>query len=297
MNKNTYILGGILIVLILIALLVLQKPGEQSSSNGGNIVFKIDSSSIDKIELKTPASSIVMEKRGAEWFITQPITYKASQENIAQLISQSKAMESKSVITSKPEKFAAFEVNNAGTQVKLFSKGTEQAAFVVGKMGSTYMETYARALSSNDVLLVSGIFSFTFNRPLKEWRDKTIFKTARESINGISYRYGDTTFALSQNNGEWFIGKEKANKSIADDIAAQLSNLRCTDFVDTAVTPAPKTVATISYANVQIQFAFDKPSGKYFVQASNSPQRYVMEPWQANQILKRKKEFLAADKK
>jgi len=297
MNKNTYILGGIFLVLVLLALLVLQKPGEQSSNNTGNIVFKIDSSAIDKIELKTPASSIVMEKRVAEWFITQPIAYKANQENIAQLISQSKAMESKSVITNKPEKFAAFEVNNAGTQVKLSAKGTELAAFVVGKMGSTYMETYARALSSNDVLLVSGVFGFIFNRPVKEWRDKTIFKTAREAINEIAYRYGDTTFVLSLNNGEWSVGSEKADKSIADDIAAQLSNLRCTDFIDTAVMPVPKTVATISYANVQLQFAFDKPSGKYFVQASNSPQRYVMESWSANQILKRKKELFDTAKK
>jgi hypothetical protein len=297
MNKNTYILGGLLIVLVLLALLVLQKPGEQSSGDASKVIFKIDSSAIDKIELKTPALSITLEKRGAEWFVTQPIAYKASHENVAQMLSQVKAMESKGLITNKPEKFAAFEVNNAGTQVRISAKGTEQAAFVLGKMGSTYLEMYARTLSSNDVLLVTGVFGFTFNRPLKEWRDKTIFKTAHESINEIAYRYGDTTFVLSLNNGEWFIGGAKAKKSAVEDIIGQLSNLRCSDFVDTDVTPAPKTIAIISYANVQVQLAFDKPSGKYFVQASNSPQRYVMEPWQANQVLKRKRELLDSEKK
>jgi hypothetical protein len=297
MNKNTYILGGLLIVLIVLALLVLQKPGEQSSSDAGKTVFKIDSSAIDKIELKTLASTITLEKRGAEWFVTQPITYKASQENVAQMLSQAKAMESNGIITNKPEKFAAFEVNSAGTQVKLSAKGAEQAAFVLGKMGSTYLEMYARTLSSNDVLLVTGVFGFTFNRSLKEWRDKTIFKTTRESIHEIAYRYGDTTFVLSFNNGEWFIGGAKAKKSAVGDIVGQLSDLRCSDFVDTAVTPVPKTIAMISYANVQVQWVFDKPSGKYFVQASNSPQRYIMESWQVNQVLKRKKELLDSGKK
>lgn len=292
MNKNTYILGGMLVALILIALLVMQKPGEQSSSESGKVVFKIDSAAIDKIELKSPALSITMEKRGTDWFITQPASYKASAENIAKVISQCKAMESKSIITNKPEKFATFQVNEIGTQVKLSAKGAEQAAFVVGSRGFMYMETYARALSSNDVLLVSGIFPFTFNRPLKEWRDKTIFKTGRETINQIAYQYGDTTFVLSLNNHEWFIGSEKANKLLADDIASQLSDLRCSDFIDTALAATPKPIATILYANVQVQFAFEKASGKYIVQASNSPQRYIMEPWQAQQVLKRKKDFL-----
>jgi hypothetical protein len=297
MNKNTYILGGIFLVLVLIALLVLQKPGEQSSGDASKVVFKIDSNAIDKIELKTPASSVTLEKRGAEWFVTQPLAYKASQENVAQMLSQVKAMESRGVITNKPEKFAAFEVNNAGTQVKLSAKGTEQAAFVLGKMGSTYMEMYARALSSNDVQLVTGVFGFTFSRPVKEWRDKTIFKTAHEAINKIAYQYGDTTFVLSLNNGEWSIGSEKAKKQEVENIIGQLSDLRCSDFADTVMTPAPKTVGIISYANVQIQFAFDKLSGKYIVQASNAPQHYVMESWQAQQVLKRKKELLDITKK
>jgi len=296
MNKNTYILGGVLVALLLIAVLVMQKPGEQSSNDSGKVVFKIDSTAVDKIEIKSPMVSLTMEKRGTEWFITQPATFKANEENIAELISQSKAMESKSIITSKSEKFGAFQVNELGTQVKLSAKGTEQAAFIVGKMGSTYMETYARALSSNDVLLVTGIFGFTFTRPLKEWRDKTIFKTGREAINEIAYRYGDTTFVLSMNNGEWSIGNAKVQQSVVEDVVAQLSNLRCSDFVDTVITPVPKPMATILYASVQVQFAFDKNSGKYIVQAANSPQHYLMESWQASQVLKRKKDFLAVDK-
>jgi hypothetical protein len=51
------------------------------------------------------------------------------------------------------------------------------------------------------------------------------------------------------------------------------------------------------FAGAQLRFSFDKTMNKYDVQSSNSPQWFVLEPWKANPILKRKKEIVESNTK
>jgi hypothetical protein len=296
MKKNTYILIGLFIVLLIAAFLVLQKPGEQSASSASaGLMFTIDSLSVDKMEVKTPASLIMLEKRGAEWFISQPINYKADQANIGQIIHQIKNLEIKSTISNKPEKYSVFQVDQAGTQVKIYEKGAEKAAFVLGKMAASYTESYARKLNSDDVLLIEGASGYMFNRPVKDWRDKTIFTIPKENIKEVQYQYGDTMFTVAFKDSAWFIGKDRAQQSVIDGILSTLSNLQADDFIDSTV--SPKIMATIAYGGTQLRISFDKLSNRYNLQSSNSQQWFVLEQWKASQILKRKKDILEAIKK
>jgi hypothetical protein len=296
MKKNTYILIGLFIVLLIVAFLVLQKPGEQSASSASTGFFTvIDSVSVDKIEIKTPTFSLVLEKRGTEWYIAQPINYKANQTNVGQIIHQIKTLEVKSTVSSKPEKHSVFQVDQTGTEVKVYEKGIEKTSFVLGKMAASYTESYARKLNSNDVLLVEGAYSYMFSRPVKEWRDKTIFTTLKESIKELQYQYGDTTFSLAFKDSTWLIGKDKVQQSVIDGVLTSLSNLQADDFIDSTI--SPKIMATVMYAGVQIRFSFNKTTNKYTVQSSHSSQWFILEPGKANQILKRKKEIVELSKK
>jgi hypothetical protein len=296
MKKNIYILIGLFVVLLIVAFLILQKPGEQSASSASTGFFTvIDSVSVDKLEIKTGTSFLVVEKRGAEWYIAQPINYKANQTNIDQIIHQIKILEIKSIVSSKPEKHSVFQVDQSGTQVKVYEKGIEKESFILGKMSASYTELYARKLNSNDVLLIEGAYSSMFTRPIKEWRDKTIYATQKERIKDVQYQYGDTTFSLAFKDSSWFIGKDKAQQSVTDGILSSLSNIQADDFIDSIITP--KITAVVTYADAQIRFSFNRSTNRYTVQSSNSSQWFILEPGKANQILKRKKEIVEFNKK
>jgi hypothetical protein len=296
MKRNTIILISLFALLLIVAFLVLQKPGEQSvGSASSGFMFAIDSVSVDKIEIKTAASSVVLEKRGAEWFVAQPINYRADQVNVGEVIHQVKNLEVKSTVSDKPEKHPIFQLDASGTQVAVFEKGSAKASFILGKMGPSYTETYIRKSNANEVLLTEGISNYMFNRQVKEWRDKTIFSTPKESIKEVQYQYGDTIFALSFNDSLWVIGKDKARQSVVDGILASLSNLQAADFIDSTI--APKLTATVACSGIQLRFSFDKAANKYQVQSSNSPQWFIVDQWKANQILKRKKEIAETGKK
>ena len=292
MTRNTILLSGLLVVLLIVAVLVMQKPGERSSSGETGVVFApIDSLAVDRIEIKGLGNSLILQKKGVEWYLQSPVTYRADQSAVARCLHDTKILEVKNVVSNKPEKHSMFQVDSMGTLITIFEKGAEKVAFVLGKPTSTYSEMYARRSGSNDVLILSGASPSVFSRPAKEWRDKTILSTVRDLIKEIRYQYGDTTFVLAFKDSAWTIGKDSTQESVVNNLLSSLSNVQADDFIDTLMQRPPKITAQIAYAGTQLSFFFLKQGEKYLVQSSASPQWFEMLSWRANEILKRKQDL------
>jgi hypothetical protein len=293
MTRNTYVLLAILVVLVIVAYLVMQKPGERSSTGESSQVFAaVDSLAVDRIEIKSPGSDVVLQKKGVEWFLTVPVCYKADQSNVAMLIHDCKNLEVKNVVSDKPEKHSVFQVDSTGTRVTLFEKGAEKSSFILGKAGSSYSEMYARRSTSNDVDLVSGGSSYVFSRSVKEWRDRTILSMSRDNIKEVRYQYGDTTFVLALRDSSWIIEKDSTQSEVVSNLLSTLSNFQADDFVDTLITRPPKPTTQISCSGTQLTFFYVKQGDKYLVQCSTSPQWFEVQSWRASQILKHKKDIV-----
>jgi hypothetical protein len=293
MTRNTYILLGVLVALVAAAYLVMQKPGERSSSGGGGeSLVAFDSLSIDQIEIKSPTGRVALQKKGVEWFVVTPVSYKADQANVASFIHSAKSLRVDNIVSDKPEKHSVFQVDSTGTIVRILQNGNEKASFVLGKPGSSFTEVYARRSASNEVALVSGASSYEFNRPLRDWRDRIIFAAPKESIREVRYQYGDTTFVLALKDSAWAIGNEKVQDGIANTLLSSLSHLEADDFVDTLSLRPSKPSAQITLSGTQVTFFLVKGNDKYLVQCSASPQWFEMQTWRANQILMRKKDIL-----
>ncbi len=296
MKRNVLLLGAFGVLLI-VAYLVLQKPGEMSSSGESTgKLFEIDSLAVDKIEIKTATLYLLFEKKGVEWYIERPLSDKADPAAIANAIHEARTLSVGGIISSNPEKHAVFQVDSSGTAVTVYEKGSPKASFVVGKVGPGFTDTYVRKQGSNDVSSVMGTFGYVFGRALREWRDKTIFTIPQESVKEVKFQFGDTTFTLVYKDTVWVIGKDVADMSVTQSLVGGLSNVTVDDFIDSTLSPLPKITAQISYAGQQIRFAFSKTLSKYHVQTSASPRWYVMESWRVNSLLKRKNELIKSAK-
>ena len=293
MRRNMYYMLGLLVLLILVAYVTMQRPGEQSSSGeAGEYLVDVDSLTVDKIEISSPSTRVVLERRGVEWFVEEPVSYRADQSNVASMIHDSKNLQVKSVVSTKPEKQSVFQVDSTGTLVKMYGRGEEQAAFIIGKQGTSYMDVYARRANSDDVALISGASNYAFNRPVKEWRDRSILKVPQENIQEVRFQYGDTTFVLAFRDSVWMIGRDSTQDWVVNSLLSSLSDFQADDFIDTIWTKPPRITVQISYAGAQLSFAYQKDGEKYVVQSSNSPQWFEVQSWRANQILKRKKDLV-----
>ncbi|MFN0158289.1 MAG: DUF4340 domain-containing protein [Bacteroidota bacterium] len=294
MNKNSLVLIAIVAILGIAAYLVLQRPGESSvSEETGQKLASYDSLAVDKIEIKAGSNYVVMEKQAGKWMIVQPISYPADQTAITTAIGKGATVLLTSLISSNPEKQGVFQVDSsAGTLVRIFEKGSEKAAFRIGKPGSTFTETYVREENSNDVYLANEMLTYTFNKQVKDWRDKTIFSAMSESIQSVSFQYGDTAFVLTRQDTTWKIDEAVAAATTMTSFLGSLSNFLSDDFVDSSLASPPQLIATIVVDGVQIRFHHENEAASYFVQTSRSPQWFSVQQWRVNQVLKRKRDFV-----
>jgi len=292
MKQTTWILVGALVVLAVITFFVLRQPGETSASeSSGVMLVSYDSASVDKIEVTAPGTSVTLEKQGNGWMVTAPLRYRADQSVITAAVGKGKNIEVKNVVSSNPEKQHLFQVDSAGTLIQVYAGGSPVAAFRVGKPGPSYMETYVRKEGSNDVFLAEGMFTYVFSHPAKDWRDKSIYKSEPELIRSVTYKYGDTTFTLAMKDSLWRLNGDSVSQATVRSLLGSLANLQADDFVDSALSVAPKQVALVDVDGTQIRFCQGKTTGNYLVQTSQSPQWYEIQGWRANQVLKRKKDF------
>ena len=293
MKRSTLILAVILAVLAAVAFLVMQQPGETSTTGRtGGMLVDYDSMAVDKLEIMTSGSTTTLEKQAGTWMLAAPLRYKADVSAVTAAVGQGRRMELTSLVSTNPEKQKLFLVDSTGTLVKVFEKGVERTAFRVGKPSSSFTETYVRREGTNEVHLADGILTSTFVRQPNDWRDKTIFALDEGQIASVKFRYGDTTFTLALADSLWRIGGDSVAQPAVKSFVTSLSRFQTDEFIDSTVSAPPKLTAIVEVSGTQIRFYWNKEGSWYYVQTSQSPQWFKVQSWKAGQILKRKKDLL-----
>jgi hypothetical protein len=286
-------MGTVFVILVIVAVVVMQRPGEQSAVLGeGELLVDLDSAEVQSIEIISPSHRIVFVRQGAEWSIQEPVSYRADQASVTSLIRQVAALHSKAIVSSNPEKQALFEVDSHATTLTLHRPGASPVALVLGKMGGTVAETYVRHAESEDVHLVDAALTFVGSRALNEWRDRTIVKVPREEIREIVFQYGDTTFAVTFQDSLWLVGDVPADDALITSLVSSLAEVRADDFIDTLFSPPPSVEAVVAFAGREIRFSVGRTGDTYLVETSGLNQWFEMRSWRAQQILKRKKDLV-----
>lgn len=212
MRKSTWVLAAILVLLAGVTYVVMQRPGESSSTGSDKVLVEFDSSAVDRIEVHSASGAVTLEKIGGEWTLTAPLRFRADPAGVGSALGSARRILLSSLVSTNPQKQSLFQVDSSGTLVRLSDRGAEKAVFRVGKMGPSYTETYVRREGSDDVYLATGMIGPTFARRPNDWRDKTILKADQNSITAVTFRYGDTLFTLAFRDSAWSIGDQKADQ-------------------------------------------------------------------------------------
>jgi hypothetical protein len=293
MKRSTLILVGILALLIVATFVVLQRPGELSvSSDQGRTLVSYDSAKVDRIEVRAASGAISLRRDGAGWMLTSPLRARADEAGVHQLLAKGKAIALKALVSDNPQKQTVFQVDSTGTLVKLFEGESERAAFRIGKTGPAYTETYVRREGSNDVYLADGMLLYLFVKQPRDWRDKVILRMPQETIRSVRYQYGDTLFSLAFQDSTWLVDETPASELPVRDLLSTLASFTTDDFVDTAMTTPPPLTAVVSVDGTQLRFHKHPLTNTYFLITSLGPQVYEIQGWHADQVLKRKKDFV-----
>ncbi len=283
------------IILLLVALagivyfLIPDKEERVASYKTEPVVVVVDSASVVKIEIQRPGKSVSMENIGGRWMMTSPITYAADDNGVKQVISGMAKFKPGSLISSNPEKQTVFQVDTNGTKLTLTERGGKSVSLVIGKMGPSYSEVYFRQPGSKDVYLGEGIDSWTINKEVKEWRDKTITSFPSEAISNLSYTLGNKHYEFHRDSSIWKSGEKTLDMSLINPALASLSDFRADDFIDTAAAlqGQPVRVSVKAGEDINLNLYPAAPdSSKYYVQKSSSNQVFIVGKYAIQQLLK-----------
>ena len=198
----------------------------------------------------------------------------------------------------------------------LTDKSGKATTLIIGKNGPTYVESYVRLPKSNDVYLAEGFESWSINKEVKDWRDKMIYKTERDSVEEISIEWNlppDTKkktapeqFTLLKNKAQWSLNGDSIDNSKVNAMLAYLANFRTDDFIDSTVAmpeillslriQSKTNTANIEEATMMI-YPHPSDSTKYWVKNSSSTQLYQITKWMAQNIMKKRSDFIEEKKK
>lgn len=226
-NKQTLILGGVFLLLIVIYFAAVFRPAEVTE--GATPLFKGTMPNIDKLEITNPrGENVTLEKQNEVWSITKPFTYKASVEVMEQVMDGLAKTLVDGVISSSVDAQKQFGVEDS-TAIALKAYSGEKMVLdaLIGRFTPDLSHTYVRLRDSRDITIWRGIFSRTVNREADEWRDRTIFSfnagdiTSIKAVDGKNTRQltlADSTWVYTENGKELPVDQAKV-KTLVDMVA------------------------------------------------------------------------------
>jgi hypothetical protein len=224
---------------------------------------KIDAKAVDGLELTSPEGEKVrLVKKGEEWWLAEPVDAKADQDAVETAVNKLAELEVTGVAATKTKNHERLEVDEKkGTHVTAKGGGKVLIDGYVGvyQAGSSMLRLHGQEL----VASVKGSIRYAFNKPLREWRDRTISKVETTAVQEILFENKNGSFQFVRAGEEWKQVVPKGKKAIAPldmpkvkGLVGTAASLSAVDFADPGVT-AEQAGLGKDAATVQVKLGGD----------------------------------------
>jgi len=237
MKKTFFALAIILALCLIIYFLLVTKEKKTFAPQKIETFVEIDSGSVDKIELCILKTKLVLEKKGDNWYTTQPDSFRADKGLVGQLLNLTANLEVEDLISTNPNKQMLFQVDTlTGTILNIIGQGKTMASFVVGKNSPDFMYTYVRNLDSDEVWSAKGLLSRMAGLRIDQWRDKSILELDAGTIQTIEFIRKKGAYRLSRVDTIWKVSPSPYTEDYdvkeieVIDLIDRISNLRTDAF-------------------------------------------------------------------
>jgi hypothetical protein len=192
---------------------------------------------------------IVKTENSAKEFMADSSTVKRTLKTMSQLKPIRMATQNK-------DRWEQFEVtDSAGMGVAFYNDDNILADVIIGRF--TYipspmaaqmrqrnpymrqnpgtMSTYIRRRGEDEVFAVEGFLSSQIRTDVNHFRDKSLFSLPNDFKYPVELSFkvpGDSSFVLTQTNGQWMIGEVRADSAAVADYFKDIRNLKVRSFAN-----------------------------------------------------------------
>lgn len=222
MNKKTLTLAIILIILI-VAAYIYQGPFQDWRAKSGkpdNFLSAVSVDALSKIEITKNGETTALDKNENRLRVEGAGDFYASEsvsKNLLDSLKEAVDLDFELVSANKDKK-GEFQTDETGAAVKLYMGENVIADFIVGKYGNDFASAYISKKDISETYLVKANLASALGQ--SEWRDKIIFKTNKENIAKINFKYPNREFTVEKTEDIWSgiapykfeVSKEKIDK-------------------------------------------------------------------------------------
>jgi len=288
--RNTLILLGVFVVLLVFILFLDKKPADKASGPEEKLVA-VASADVEKVSFKKDGETLTFKKdEKGDWMVLEPLEVKADNAEVGQLVDSFADLRIERVVEAEgadPKKYGIPQ-----KEVSLWVKGQANPVQVlVGQenpLGNTF---YARKEGDKRVVLLPSTLKTALDKKLFDFRQKDIFKFETTDVASVKLRAKDASWEAAKKDGEWFLRKPfqaLAKETKITTLLDSLSNQRAKEFVAETKKPEdvkkagldkPEYEVTLALpkANKELTFGFHKAEDKTYLTTSESTKIIVPE--------------------
>ena len=193
LKKEYFILTAILVALILYLALHRSNRTHYQLPELSEVTGK----HISKLEITTSVNSIIFNQKDNTWYI-EPKGYRADPTKVKKMLDVIEKLKLTALV-SESKNYIRYDLNNdKNIDVKAWQGNTLLREFDIGKTAPTYKHTFVKLPNDPNVYHARGDFRRNFDRPVDDFRDKTILSYSQNTIQGIKLTHEGKTIYISR---------------------------------------------------------------------------------------------------
>jgi len=192
--KGTLVIVAFLIILLAYVLLVeVKKPSDEEKKEQDKIVLKIeDTEKVKSVKLKQETVEISFEKQDKTWHITSPVKARADEGMVNGLLANIGEVKSEQKLSDSGESPASYGLDKPCPVVTVTLEDGTTNIISVGKKTFDDNSYYGQLNGAKDVFTIASyVVDSYFNKPLIEYRDKTVISCTSSDVMEFECKTGN----------------------------------------------------------------------------------------------------------
>ncbi len=232
-------------------------------------LFHSNAERVMRLEIKNRAGGFIqLDKKEGQWHLLQPVSDRASNNRVVELLSILHSQEITQFVTDTNAHLEPYGLGSdeAAVEIAIWRQDKNSATrLMLGKEIESGEQVYAKLQGTDSIYTLKSDIARSFQLASDSLRDRRVFSGAAHDVDFCEISQNDTTVALRRQDDSWLVVKPaqwRADNEIADELVEALFALRIESFVEGAQTNLA-------------QFNLDIPLCRLEVGSTNAPKSYA----------------------
>ncbi len=252
--------------------------------------------SVTRLEIGPANRAIELKKSDANWAIVRPLTARADQDKISELLSGLAGLQVQDFVSEDPKDLHNFHLDEPDREVTVFSGETGKTLLLGRSPTNDADKVYAKLKSADSIFTIAGELAKKFAVQINDLRDPRVLAFKPASLKSIAIVRGADKLELQRDSQGW---KLTAPVSVAAEEASvnrflnDLTSMRAKQFVVDVTTepqryglttPATTITLTGTGTNVLLVGSVDASNTMCFVKCVGEEFIYGVEATLLDQL-------------